>query len=58
MAVLLCAHVASVLCAFVLYRTFVFRVHGHVLRDLARFEVVNLTSLGVNAVRFPSSWRW
>lgn len=53
MAVLLCAHVASVLCAFVLYRTFVFRVHGHVFRDLARFEVVNLTSLGVNALLLP-----
>lgn len=53
MGVLLCAHVASVLCAFVLYRTFVFRVHGHILRDLARFEVVNLTSLGVNAVSLP-----
>jgi putative flippase GtrA len=53
MAVLLCAHVASVLCAFVLYRTFVFRVRGQVLRDLARFEVVNLTSLGINAAALP-----
>lgn len=53
MVVLLCAHVASVLCAFVLYRYFVFRVRGHVLRDLGRFELVNLTSLGVNAVLLP-----
>jgi putative flippase GtrA len=53
MGVLLCAHVAAVLCAFVLYRTFVFRVQGHVLRDLARFEVVNLTALGVNAMLLP-----
>jgi putative flippase GtrA len=53
MGVLLCAHVAAVLCAFVLYRTFVFVVHGHVLRDLVRFEVVNLTALGVNAVLLP-----
>jgi len=53
MAVLFCAHVASVLCAFVLYRHFVFKVRGHVLRDLARFEVVNLTALGVNAVTLP-----
>ncbi len=51
--VLLCAHVASVLCAFVLYRTFVFRVKGHLLRDLARFEVVNLSALGVNLVALP-----
>ena len=53
MAVLLCAHVASVLCAFVLYRRFVFRVRGHVLRDLWRFEMVNLTSLGINAALLP-----
>ncbi len=53
MAVLLCAHVAAVLCAFILYRYLVFRVRGHVLRDLVRFEMVNLTSLGVNAVMLP-----
>jgi len=53
MAVLLCAHVAAVLCAFVLYRYFVFRVRGHVLRDLARFEVVNLTALAINAALLP-----
>lgn len=47
------AHIASVLCAFVLYRRFVFRVTGHVLIDLARFEVINLTSLGINAVALP-----
>lgn len=50
---LLCAHVTSVLCAFVLYRRLVFRVHGHVWLDLARFEVVNLTALGVNAAALP-----
>lgn len=47
------AHIASVLCAFVLYRRFVFRVTGHVLRDLWRFELVNLSALGVNAVSLP-----
>ena len=50
---LVCAHVAAVLCAFVLYRRFVFRVHGHVWRDLWRFELVNLTSLGINLVTLP-----
>lgn len=45
-----CAHVMSVLCAFVLYRRFVFRVRGQVWRDLARFETVYLVALGVNAV--------
>jgi putative flippase GtrA len=53
MVVLLCAHLAAVLCAFVLYRYLVFRVRGHLVRDLFRFELVNLTSLGVNAVTLP-----
>jgi len=53
MVSLACAHVAAVLCAFVLYRRFVFRVRGHVWLDLGRFELVNLTSLGINAVLLP-----
>jgi putative flippase GtrA len=53
MATLLFAHVASVLCAFVLYRRFVFRVTGHVWRDLARFETVYLVALGINAALLP-----
>jgi len=53
MVTLLFAHVASVLCAFVLYRRFVFRVRGHVWVDLGRFEMVYLTSLGINAVLLP-----
>jgi putative flippase GtrA len=50
---LVCAHIASVLCAFVLYRTFVFRVTGHLLRDLVRFEFVNLSVLAFNAAALP-----
>jgi putative flippase GtrA len=53
LVVLLLAHVTSVLCAFVLYRRLVFRVRGNVLRDLARFESVYLTALGVNIVLLP-----
>jgi putative flippase GtrA len=53
MATLLFAHVASVLCAFVLYRRFVFRVRGHVWIDLARFESVYLVALGINALLLP-----
>lgn len=53
MVVLLCAHVMAVLCAFVLYRRFVFRVRGHVWLDLGRFEVVNLTALAINAALLP-----
>lgn len=53
MATLLFAHVASVLCAFVLHRRFVFRVRGQMWLDLARFESVYLVALGVNAVLLP-----
>ncbi len=53
MAALVFAHVAAVLCAFVLHRRFVFRVTGHVWRDLVRFEMVNLASLGINLVLLP-----
>lgn len=45
-----CAHVLSVVIAFVLYRTLVFRVTGHVWADLVRFESVYLVSLGINWV--------
>lgn len=54
MGTLACAHVAAVLCAFVLHRRFVFRVHGHVLLDLARFELVNLGMLAANAALLPA----
>jgi putative flippase GtrA len=47
------AHILSVLCAFVLYRNFVFRVRGHVMRDLARFELVYLVAISVNFVALP-----
>src|ERR1700677_4131581 len=47
---LACAHIAAVLCALILYRLFVFRVTSHTLRDLARFELVNLSLLGFLSV--------
>ena len=50
---LVCAHVVSVLIAFVLYRFVVFRVRGHVLADLWRFETVYLSALAVNFVLLP-----
>jgi putative flippase GtrA len=53
MLVLLLAHVSSVLFAFTVHRRFVFRVTGSVWRDLWRFESVNLTSLGINALLLP-----
>jgi putative flippase GtrA len=53
LATLACAHVVSVLIAFVLYRFMVFRVRGHVLRDLWRFETVYLSALALNFVLLP-----
>ncbi len=50
---LVCAHVISVLFAFVLYRFLVFRVRGHVLADLWRFETVYLSALAVNFALLP-----
>jgi putative flippase GtrA len=55
MVSLVLAHIAAVLCAFVLYRRLVFRVTGHVWRDLVRFEMVYLSALAVNAVLLPLS---
>ncbi len=51
--VLACSHVCSVLVAFVLHRRFVFRVRGHVVRDLLRFESVYLVAIGINALVLP-----
>lgn len=53
LVVLLAAHVASVVSAFILYRRVVFRVRRHVWRDLARFELVYVSALGVNLVLLP-----
>jgi len=48
------AHIVAVLIAFVLYRFVVFRVRGHVLADLWRFETVYLSALAVNFVVLPA----
>ena len=48
-----CAHVASVLTAFVAQRYLVWRVRGHIWLDLFRFWLVSLTTLGLNAVSLP-----
>jgi putative flippase GtrA len=52
-ATLACSHVVCVLIAFVLYRFVVFRVRGHVLSDLWRFETVYLSALAINFVLLP-----
>lgn len=53
LAALACAHVVGVLFAFVLYRLVVFRVRGHLLADLWRFETVYLLALAVNFALLP-----
>ena len=53
LATLVCAHIIGVLFAFVLYRYVVFRVRGHMLSDLWRFETVYLSALAVNFVLLP-----
>ncbi len=46
-------HPLAVLFAFGMHRRFVFRVRGHVLRDLMRFWSVYLIALSVNLVVLP-----
>jgi putative flippase GtrA len=53
LVVLLMAHMASVTCAFVLYRRLLFRVRGQWWKDLLRFESVYLAALGLNLLLLP-----
>lgn len=53
MFALVSAQVVSVICAFFLYRKFVFRVTGNVWRDFARFTSVYIFSFGINLVVLP-----
>lgn len=46
-------YIFSILCAFFLYRTLVFRVKGHTLRDLVRFSSVYITNFLLN---IPLMW--
>ena len=39
--------------AFVLHRTVVFRVRGHLWLDFARFQAVYLVTFGINLVALP-----
>lgn len=47
------SYVVGITLAFVLYRRFVFPVHGHVVRDFARFVSVYLVAIGINAAALP-----
>ncbi|GAA2490384.1 GtrA family protein [Terrabacter carboxydivorans] len=53
MTTLVFAHCTTVLFAFMTHRRLVFDVSGSVIRDLWRFESVNLVVLGINALLLP-----
>lgn len=53
MVTLVLAQAIAMGVAFFLHRRFVFRVRGHLLLDAARFVLVNLGMLGLNAVLLP-----
>jgi putative flippase GtrA len=53
LVVLFVATIGAVLMAFAAYRTFVFRVRGHLLRDLWRFSLVYIAAFGANVVALP-----
>jgi len=50
---LLLAYIPAILIGFVLYRVLVFKVVGHVLRDLARFTLVQVGAFCINVVSLP-----
>lgn len=52
-AAVIAAQLVAIPCAFVLHRKFVFRVRGHVLRDLGRFALVNVIPVSANLVVLP-----
>jgi putative flippase GtrA len=50
---LVVSYAIAVMVAFVLYRRFVFRVTGHVVRDFLRFIAVYIVSISINLVALP-----
>lgn len=55
---LVVTYVAAILCAFVLYRKLVFRVSGHLMRDLRRFSSVYLTTFVLNLAMMTIFVKW
>lgn len=53
MVSLLCSYAVAIVIAFLLQRTFVFRVTGHFWLDLARFTAINLAALAINSALLP-----
>ena len=58
---LVLTYVFAIVCAFFLYRRLVFRVRGHVWRDLGRFSTVYISAFAINVVLltvFVHGLRW
>jgi putative flippase GtrA len=53
LGVLVLAYLPAILIGFVLYRTLVFNVVGHWVRDLARFTLVQAVAFLVNVASLP-----
>jgi putative flippase GtrA len=53
LVILVLAYVPAILIGFVLYRTFVFKVSGHVLTDFTRFTMVQGVAFLINVVSLP-----
>jgi putative flippase GtrA len=53
LVILMLAYVPAILVGFALYRSFVFRVAGHVLADFTRFTMVQGTAFLINVVSLP-----
>lgn len=50
---LVLSYAIAIVLAFILYRRFVFRVSGHVVRDFIRFVGVYAVSIGINFLALP-----
>jgi len=53
LVILMLAYAPAILIGFTLYRTFVFKVAGHWLRDLFRFTLVQGVAFAINVVSLP-----
>ncbi len=53
LASLAISYAIAIVLAFVLYRRFVFKVSGHVIRDFVRFVSVYAVAIGLNALLLP-----
>lgn len=53
LATLFCSYAIGIVVAFFLHRRFVFRVHGHLVRDFLRFQSIYWLALAINAFALP-----